>query len=120
MSSVKKYVVITLISLVLIFVAYGSFMIFGTHSESSRVGQLYKFGKKGIIFKTYEGELSIFTKGAIGEKWAFSVNSNDTEVIEKLEEAMGKEVTLHYSEKYVQMPWAGETKYFVNKVEIVK
>ena len=29
----------------------------------------------------------------------------------------GKRVTLHYDEKYVQIPFLGDTKYFVTKVE---
>jgi hypothetical protein len=31
----------------------------------------------------------------------------------------GKRVTLHYDEKYVQVFFLGDTKYFVTKVEVL-
>ena len=111
-----KYVKIALLVIILLAIGYGVFATMATASEGSRAGELYKFSKKGVIFKTYEGELSISSRGAIGEKWAFSVNGNDTELIKQMENSMGKNITLHYNEKYVKMSWAGDTKYFITKV----
>ena len=31
----------------------------------------------------------------------------------------GERVTLHYSEKFFQFPWNGDTKYFINNVEFI-
>lgn len=31
-----------------------------------------------------------------------------------------KRVKLHYNEKYVQLFWRGDTKYFVHEVEILE
>ena len=115
-----KYVKIGLLVIILLAVGAGVFTTMATYSASARVGQLYKFGEKGMLFKTYEGELSVSTKGAIGEKWAFSVNGNDKELIKELNDAMGKEVKLDYNEKYVQMSWAGDTKYFITKMQKVQ
>ncbi|MCU0353360.1 MAG: hypothetical protein MUD08_06410, partial [Cytophagales bacterium] len=51
--------------------------------------------------------------------WDFTVASGETEVIKALEEANrnGHRVTLYYTEKFYRLPWRGDTKYFVNKVE---
>jgi len=31
----------------------------------------------------------------------------------------GERVTLHYSEKFFQFPWNGDTKYFIDNVEFL-
>ena len=111
-----KYVKIGLLVIIVLAIGVGVIATMGSFGEGSRAGELFKFSKKGMIFKTYEGELSISSKGAMGEKWAFSVNGNDAELIKQMENSMGKNVTLHYNEKYVQMSWAGDTKYFITKI----
>ncbi len=115
-----KYVKIGLLVIIVLAIGFGVFSTTATFSKSARVGELYKFGEKGMLFKTYEGELSVSTKGAIGEKWAFSVNSNDKALIEELNNSMGKQVKLDYNEKYVQLSWAGDTKYFITKAQKVQ
>ncbi len=100
------------------------------YSSGVRAGNVRKISKKGVIFKTYEGELQvgsaisasdISATGLGGNTWQFSV-VNEPEVIAALERAAatGDRVSLHYHEKYIKMFWAGDTKYFVYKVEDVK
>jgi hypothetical protein len=54
-------------------------------------------------------------------KWAFSIKDKDSEVRKKLEEAIeeNRRVKVYYYEKYAQLFWLGDTKYFVHKVQIL-
>lgn len=91
------------------------------YSEGVRAGTLDKFSKKGVFFKTWEGELRIGTEDRINpQKFIFSVNNNETEVIQKLQDYNGKQVKLHYKQKYWVFPWQGDSEYFIYKVELVK
>lgn len=96
-------------------------MIFGTYSEGTRAGVLDKFSKKGFLFKTWEGELRVGTEDRINpQRFAFSVNENEREIIRSLQDYNGKQVKLYYREKFWVFPWQGESKYFIYKVELVK
>ena len=95
-----------------------------TYSEGNRAGMLMKFSKKGYIMKTYEGELN---QGGINPLpgntianniWVFSVK--DKVVAQKLMELEGKMVRLHYREQVRNLPWQGDTKYFVDEVTVIK
>lgn len=95
-----------------------------TYSEGTRAGQLIKITKKGIVFKTNEGELNMgglrvgtANDGLEGNLWQFSVLDED--VLNQLEEAEGRRVKLGYKERFRSMPWQGDTNYFVVSVEIL-
>ncbi|WP_246014022.1 6-phosphogluconate dehydrogenase [Flavobacterium dankookense] len=76
---------------------------------------MIKFSNKGVVFKTWEGELS---QGLSGNKiFSFSVLDKDTQVIEDLKNLQGQYVKATYVERYRTFPWWGETRYFVTKVE---
>lgn len=45
-------------------VAYGTF---GVYDEGVRAGMVLRLSKKGILFKTYEGQLNLQTFGALKE-----------------------------------------------------
>ncbi|MFT4598885.1 MAG: hypothetical protein ACJAR8_001455 [Bacteroidia bacterium] len=95
------------------------FALYGNYSSGERAGQVIKMSKKGYVFKTNEGQLNT---GEIQQGiWNFSVKKSEPELLEKLRNAMnnGKRVTLHYDEKYVQVFFLGDTKYFVTKVEVL-
>ena len=102
-----------------------TFLVFNyTYSEGNRAGVLMKFSKKGMIFKTYEGELNI---GGIGnvpgtaqmnQIWTFSVK--DQAVADSLMNMEGRKVSLHYRQILKNMPWQGETDYFVDGAKIIK
>ena len=103
------------------------FALFANYSSGVRAGVPVKFSKKGVIFKTYEGELNVgglsnTGDGAIPTTWSFSVRRSAEEVQEQIERAMSdqKRVKLFYDEKYVQLPWRGDTKYFVREVQILE
>lgn len=112
--------------IVLLIIAVFLFFNFANFSSGFRAGVPIKVSKKGILFKTWEGELNVgglanSSEGAIPATWAFSIASDDEQVREKLEEAAtyGKRVKLKYNEKFVQFFWKGDTKYFVYEVEVL-
>lgn len=84
-----------------------------------------KVSNKGAIFKTYEGQLDLLSFGAVksdnqlSQTFEFSIEKDNTKLIEQLEEVAlsGERVRLRYDEKYVVLPWRGDTKYFVTEVE---
>ncbi|QQS31357.1 MAG: 6-phosphogluconate dehydrogenase [Sphingobacteriales bacterium] len=96
-----------------------------TLSEGSRAGYLVKISKKGVVFKTYEGQLNLAGMGQGGvanmseeNVWNFTA-ANET-VFYELQKQEGKKVALHYKERYKVFPWQGETRYFVYRVETVE
>lgn len=120
----KRILIIILVSVLVLGGSIGSFLVFGTYSNGSRVGTLVKFSKKGVVFKTYEGQLTTggFTPeddGGLTNIWEFSVQRGEDQVRQSIEKAMeeGTKVRLHYTEKYYQYDWRGDTKYFVYMVE---
>lgn len=102
-----------------------SFLYAGVYDEGIWAGNVLRVSKKGVIFKTYEGQLNLQTFGAlkgvdpIMESFAFSVESDREEIIQQLQAVAlsGERVNLHYIERYMTFPWRGDTRYFIVKVE---
>lgn len=116
-------VLVGLIILVLMALA-----VFSNYSNGYRSGIIMKMSRKGYVIKTYEGQLN--TGGFSGDVsggdmtsmiWNFSVRASDKNVIQKIEEAVdkGKRVKLYYKEKYFTIPFWGDTKYFVDSVQLI-
>ncbi|MFZ9980986.1 MAG: hypothetical protein ACO3FI_03040 [Cyclobacteriaceae bacterium] len=114
-----------LVVILLLSAGFFAFYYWGSYSEGVRSGTVVKISKKGYLFKTYEGQLSLLPYGAVKsqdrviESFEFSVTPDNEAVISDLESASlsGERVSLHYIERYAQFPWRGDTKYFVVKVE---
>jgi len=121
----KRFLRIFLVAVLLGFIGVVLFSYYGVYSEGVRAGMVLKISKKGTLFKTYEGQLDLKSFGAVNSKnqlsqtFEFSVRDKNVELIEKLEEAAleGTRVRLRYQEKYIALPWLGDTKYFVIAVE---
>ncbi len=92
-----------------------------TYSDGTRAGTLTKMTYKGVVFRTYEGELNLGgvqtnkETGLMGNIWDFSVQ--DKELYQTLQDYQGKKVKLYYRQKFKGMPWQGKTDYFVYKVD---
>ncbi|MFK7900603.1 MAG: hypothetical protein AB8B61_07585 [Cyclobacteriaceae bacterium] len=110
--------------ILLLGLAIGYYFINGNYSEGYRTGTIMKVSKKGILFKTHEGQLNVggFDNTANNEMsnvWAFSIT--DKGIMYQIEDAVDKaqRVKLQYKEKFITIPWRGKTKYIVYKVEVV-
>ena len=111
----KKFLLIGLSVITLVFIVYFTFIFTATYSQGLRSGELIKFSNKGVIFKTWEGELSQGISGA--QIFQFSVLDNDKKVIADLQSLSGQYVKLTYIERYKTFSWWGDSKYFIKKVE---
>ncbi|MEH6771474.1 6-phosphogluconate dehydrogenase [Maribacter arcticus] len=111
----KKFISLLLLGFILIGGIYYAFIYFVSFSEGVRSGELIKLTHKGVIAKTWEGEISQGISGA--QIFSFSVLDKDKDVIEKLKEYQGQYVKLNYTERYATFFWLGDTKYFITAVE---
>ena len=114
----KKIISLLLLGFLLIGGIYYAFIYFVSFSEGVRSGELIKLTHKGVIAKTWEGEISQGISGA--QIFAFSVLDKDKDVIEKLKEYQGQYVKVNYTERYTTFFWLGDTKYFITAVEAEK
>ncbi len=111
----KKVLGFILLGIILISAVYYSFIYFVPYSEGVRSGELIKISRKGVMVKTWEGEISQGISGA--QIFSFSVEENQKEVIDKLQEFQGRYVKVTYKERYGILFWLGDTKYFITHVE---
>ncbi|MDB9960547.1 6-phosphogluconate dehydrogenase [Oceanihabitans sp.] len=111
----KKFLLKLLGVAALVLVAYTLFIYYAKYSEGIRAGELIKFSHKGVIIKTWEGEISQGVSE--GQMFKFSVEGNKKEVIDDLQRLQGKYVKLHYFERFNSFIWLGDTEYFITKVE---
>ena len=112
------------IIVLLLLLGIAAYYYYGNYSEGERAGIMFKLSKKGTILKTFEGELNVGNyltdnTNLSSSVWKFSVDDDQEEVIKKLEDAIlnGRRVKILYKEKFIYVPWRGDTKYFVYKVE---
>lgn len=102
-----------------------AFMYWGVYEKGVWAGKVLSVSEKGVIFKTYEGKISMESFGAlkgtspIAETRDFSIEKSEEQVIKDLQDVAlaGDRVTLHFVKRYVTFPWRGDTKYFVDKIE---
>ena len=93
-----------------------------TYSKGYRAGLLQKFSEKGMLFKTYEGEMilsSVQSNANVAiasDKFIFSVT--DEGIARQIEQIQGKHVVVHYHEKKGTLPWRGESVYIVDSVRV--
>jgi hypothetical protein len=107
-------------------IVFLSVIYWGVYDEGVRAGTVLRISKKGMLFKTYEGQLNVQTFGAIKgaaspimEAFDFSVVAADDQVVKDLQEVAlsGERENLHYVQRYAVFPWRGDTKYFITRVE---
>lgn len=115
---IKRYFFLFLLLIVLAGVGLWAYTTFTCYSDGERTGSVAKFSRKGIAFKTWEGEL-FRSDFQTAQQWAFSVQ--DPAIAQKIEEAMrtNDKVVLHYCQKFYKFPWQGDSEYFIDKVETV-
>jgi len=111
----KRFLIIFLGALFLIYICYFTFVSLVTFSEGTRTGELIKFSHKGVLIKTWEGEISQGISGA--QIFQFSVLDSNEEVIKALQKNEGNYVKLTYEERYTTFFFWGDTNYFITEVE---
>lgn len=102
-----------------------AFLYWGVFERGVMAGKVLRITEKGILFKTYEGKLSLESFGAlkgvspIAETLDFSVEGDQQDVVKDLQDVAlsGERVNLHFVKRYVRFPWRGDTKYFIERVE---
>lgn len=111
--------VILLLIPLLVFGLYVWFTLSWSYSEGERAGYVQKFSRKGWVCKTWEGELAMVNlPGAVPEIFRFTVR--DDGVAARINESMGKRVSLHYEEhRGVPTSCFGETGHFVTDIRPV-
>jgi len=117
----KKILKWVLIILAVVLLGLFAIAYWGVYERGSMAGKVIRVSEKGVLFKTFEGKLSLDTFGAlkgvspIAETFDFSVNRKDKEIITRLEQAAlsGERVSLSYIKRFKVFFWRGDTKYFV-------
>ena len=107
-----------LVLLLALFAAYTLLALWWSYSEGERVGVLQKLSRKGLVCKTYEGELALYVvSGMAPQIWTFTVR--ERKVAEQLNTVLGERVRLHYSEhRGLLSSCFGDTPYFVDSENI--
>jgi hypothetical protein len=127
----KKFLTIMAIAVV---TALGAFVLaayYVTYSEGFRVGTVIKLSHKGYVFKTWEGQMDLGflapseeqgTAAIATRLWNFSVRDSDVQVRQDIDRAIARNrrVKLHYEEKLWNISFWGDTKHFVDKVEVTE
>jgi uncharacterized protein YxeA len=111
----KKFLGIFIGIVALLLISYFAFLYNATYSQGVRSGELIKVSNKGVIFKTYEGELSQGISGA--QIFRFSVMDSEEKVIADLKQMEGHYVKVTYVERYRTFPWWGDSRYFITDVK---
>jgi len=119
----RKFFIISLLLILLAGFIY--YIVCGlTYSEGTRSGILNKVSKKGFLFKTYEGEMSIggmnAGEGTMIQMSSFVFSVSDRKIYDQLEKAQGHKVIVHYRQVIKNFFWQGETDYFIHGVEVLK
>ena len=122
MKKLKKIAYLILTIVIVIIAVFIYFKYSFTYSTGYRAGLLQKFSEKGLVFKTYEGEMvlsSIQSNANVAiasEKFLFSVA--DETVAKSMEQIQGRHVVVHYKEKNGALPWRGDSHYIVDSVRV--
>src|SRR5664280_668964 len=109
--------------LLLIFLAGFVYMkYFFTYSEGYRAGLLQKFSNKGVIFKTYEGEMILSSVSSsrdvaiASDKFLFSVVNKN--LVREFDTLQGSTIIVHYRQKNSTVFWRGDSPYLVDSVKV--
>jgi hypothetical protein len=109
-----------LVVAVVLFALYTLLVLSWSYSSGERAGFMQKLSHKGVLCKTWEGELQLVAMpGSMPEKFLFTVR--DDAMAARINTIMGKRVALTY-EQHIGVPTScfGETGYFVTDVREVQ
>lgn len=127
----SKIIWIVSLTLLLVLSLFVYFRYYFVYSEGTRVGILYKFSKKGTMFKTHEGEmvlpgLKFKSQNANISSNMFYFSVTDEKIANELMSNQGYEIELHYVFYNRPLPWRGDAyenekgQYIVDKIVRIK
>jgi hypothetical protein len=90
------------------------------YSDGTRTGMLFKASHKGLIVKTYEGQLHVGGSMMMSDKSVFDFSIKNADVYKKAQQFEGKNVRIHYKELNDAFFWQGDTNYIVYDIEAVQ
>lgn len=131
MTFIEKLVAIAIASIILVSLItfIYPFGIMENYSDGQRTGDIYKFSKKGLLWKSWEGEMYLGGYHSTGgenptietDKFYFSIDgaSTNTELIEKLQKCSQErqQCTVVYREWLVKPWWLGSGYVAVDVLE---
>ena len=118
-AKVIKILIGSVAVLLLLFVAYTWLALTWTYSTGERIGYVQKLSRKGVLCKTWEGEMALVSMpGTVAEKFYFTVR--DEAVVAQINASVGSRVSLHYAQ-HIGIPSScfGDTQYFITAVRVV-
>lgn len=98
------------------------FKYFFTYSEGYRAGLLQKFSNKGVIVKTYEGEMILSSVSSTrdvalaSEKFQFTVINKN--LIREFDTLQGENIIVHYRQKKGAIFFRGDSPYLVDSIKV--
>ena len=115
--------VLSILSVVLL-VGLGVFLyvkFWYVYSDGVNEGDINYFQREGFIFKTYEGKMiqtgynSKNTSSTIqSNEFKFSVE--DERIAQKINNASGKQIKLHWKRYLGTLPWRGNSQFVVDSI----
>jgi hypothetical protein len=118
----RKFLRWFLILIVVFSVIFIYWKYFFTYSEGYRAGLLQKFSSKGMLFKTYEGEMILSSIASTrdvalaSEKFLFTLSNKS--LVRQLDTLQGSMIIVHYRQKNGALFWRGDSPYLVDSVKI--
>jgi hypothetical protein len=96
-----------------------------TVQKGQKSGIIVKVAKEGKLWGTYEGEMILGglenASGVSGRAFHFTLGQFKSELVQKADFAMqnNKHVVISYHCDAYTLPWSGETKCFVTKINVL-
>ena len=121
MSTTGKVITWTSVIAVLALAAFIFVKFCFVYSEGVNEGDINYFQKEGFLFKTYEGKMiqtgynSKNTSSTIqSNEFKFSVE--DERVAQKIDNASGRQIKLHWKRYLGTLPWRGNSQFVVDSI----
>lgn len=96
-----------------------------TVQKGQKSGVIVKVAKEGKLWGTYEGEMILGglenASGASGRAFHFTLGQFKSELVKQADFAMqnNRHVIISYHCDAYTLPWSGETKCFVSKIDVL-
>ena len=121
--TVGKIITWVVLVVLLACAGYCYYKFFWVFSDGTKTGELNSLTYTGYFWKTYEGEMILSgygnksaSGGAVQSK-IFKFSTDNTVIAEKLQQLTGQRVTVHYKEYKGALPWRGDERAVVDRIE---